>query len=124
MFWDRFYSLCMENNTTPNAVRLELGLSSSATTKWKRGSVPEGDTITRIAGRFGVTVGYLLGHTDARTNDKAPTGEPAGAGLTELDMRLLEIFRGLSAEDQGRMLERAEMLAEQNREQGLSFDSG
>lgn len=40
MFWDRFYSLCLEAGTKPNPVCAELGLSSATATHWKNGKQP------------------------------------------------------------------------------------
>ena len=54
-----------------------------------------------------------------KEQEEPPVPESTEAQMPELDKKLLEIFRGLSDEDKGRMLERAEILAEQNREQDI-----
>lgn len=64
MFWDRFYSLCLENNTRPNPVAKALGFSSAACTKWKNGTNPSLDVVEKIAKYFNVTSDYLIGITD------------------------------------------------------------
>lgn len=70
MFWDIFVSLCNDRQTKPNTVARELGLSTAACTHWKqRGTIPNGDTLQKIAGYFGVTVDYLLGKEKSRTYD-------------------------------------------------------
>ena len=66
MFWERFVSLCAENNTKPNPVASQLGISSGAVTRWKSGSIPNSVTIHKIAEFFHVTSSYLLGETDER----------------------------------------------------------
>lgn len=64
MFWERFVSLCAENNTKPNPVASQLGISSGAVTKWKAGTIPSSVTVHKIADYFHVSVDYLLGKTD------------------------------------------------------------
>lgn len=61
MFYDKFKSLCAEKGVSCNRAALEIGLSNATPTTWKkRGLTPKGDTLTKIAEYFGVSVGYLL----------------------------------------------------------------
>ena len=39
----------------------EIGLNNSSTSYWKKGSIPKGETLSKLAAYFGVPVGYLLG---------------------------------------------------------------
>lgn len=65
MFYDIFAQICRDNGTTPNAVCLELGLSNSTATYWKKsGKTPKRETLEKIAARFGVPVNYLLGRME------------------------------------------------------------
>lgn len=64
MFWDRFYQLCIKQDTKPNPVAKDLGISSGVLTKWKSGGIPNGETLTKIADYLNVSVDYLLGRTD------------------------------------------------------------
>lgn len=61
MFWDRFVELCTERGKSPTAVVLELGLSRSSVTNWKRGGIPNNVAIKKIADYFCVTINYLIG---------------------------------------------------------------
>lgn len=61
MFWDSFYSLCLESGKTPNKVAKELHIPSGSITAWKKGSVPHPKTIQKIANYFDTTVEKLLG---------------------------------------------------------------
>lgn len=66
MFWERFYNLCLEKDTKPNPVAKKIGISSGIVTKWKNeDTLPNGETLLKIADYFNVSVDYLLG----RTND-------------------------------------------------------
>lgn len=59
-FYERISELCKEKGVSMAAVAREVGLSNSATTYWKRGSIPKGDTLQKLADYFGVSVDYLL----------------------------------------------------------------
>ncbi len=80
MFWERFYELCLNLGTRPNPVGKELGISSGVITKWKNGSVPNGDTLAKIADYLNCSVDYLLGRTNNPTpvNDNSPIASVIG----------------------------------------------
>lgn len=61
MFYDRFIELCNKKGVKPTPVVVELGLSSSNASQWKKGSTPRPDILQKIADYFDVTVGYLVG---------------------------------------------------------------
>lgn len=61
MFYDRFVEMCKIKRMSPAAVARDIGLSNSSTTTWKRGSIPKGDTLQKLADYFEVSVDYLLG---------------------------------------------------------------
>ena len=66
-FWNQMQNLCKEKNTTPTAVTKLLGLSTSMTTQWKNGRIPNGKTLSKIAEYFNVTTDYLLGKESTST---------------------------------------------------------
>lgn len=51
----------------------ELGLSTSKGTAWKKGSIPTGDIVAKIAEYFGVSTDYLL--TGEETTNEKENGE-------------------------------------------------
>lgn len=63
-FWDIFYDLCSRNNIKPNPLGKKLGFSSGTMTLWKNGTIPNGETLKKIADYFNCSVDYLLGRTD------------------------------------------------------------
>ena len=69
MFFDRFKQLCDEKGISIYKAATEIGLNRAAANKWKAGSIPNGQTITRLADYFGVTNDYLLG----KETKKAPS---------------------------------------------------
>lgn len=82
MFFDMFKSLCDQRKVSCKKAAEEMGLSNSITTKWKKtGATPSGDTLSKIAEYFGVTVDYLLGN-DTKKEPTTNSGE-----LTEKDKK-------------------------------------
>lgn len=64
MFWDNFTNLCNINNTSPNAVAKSIGASNATCTKWKNGSIPNGETLFKLADYFNCSIDYLLGRAE------------------------------------------------------------
>ena len=74
MFWERFYNLCIDNGTKPNAVAKQLGFSSAVCTQWKqRGTTPKIEYLQKIAAYFGVSVDYLAGGSQLSEAEPLPT---------------------------------------------------
>ena len=62
MFYDLFCSLCEQKGVSPTRAALDIGLSKSTPTTWKKkGTTPQAAQLQKIADYFGVTVDYLLG---------------------------------------------------------------
>jgi transcriptional regulator with XRE-family HTH domain len=101
MFWERFYSLCIENNTKPNPVARELGIASGTLTQWKNGTVPSSKIVETISDYFNVSVDYLLGKTDIKNKPTVKNGEP----MSDEDVEILKLFRELSPDERARHIE-------------------
>lgn len=69
MFWERFYNLCIQNNSKPNPIGQEIGISSATITKWSKGTLPNSETLMKIADYFNVSTDYLLGRTEMQLGD-------------------------------------------------------
>jgi len=120
MFWERFYSLCLERGVKPNQIREDIGLSSTgAITKWKKdGIIPSQARLKAIACYFGVSVDYLTGHTEDRHPPAPPgtkkTPAPEGEGEGYMDWskmpELYDAARWLSLEDLQSLLRHAQAL--------------
>lgn len=86
MFYDRFKALCEAKGVSCKKAVIDIGLSNSIATKWKKtGATPNGETLMKIAAYFGISVEELLG------NEKKPA--PIGSEPLSLDY-----LRTLSAE--------------------------
>lgn len=108
MFYDTFTNLCAENNVTPNKVLVDCSISRTSVAKWKKGAVPNGATLEKLADYFGVSVDYLLGIDETK---KAPA-EDGGrmVDLDEFSFGFFETFNGLTEENQMKLKELAEMF--------------
>lgn len=60
MFWDNFARLCEEKGMKPTPAAAEMGFPSASVVKWKKGTIPRGTTLQKIADYFNVTVNDLL----------------------------------------------------------------
>ena len=57
--------MCISRGIKPNPVAKEIGVSSGIITKWKsEGTLPNGETLIKIADYLDCSVDYLLGRTD------------------------------------------------------------
>ena len=110
MFYKQFDALCKEHGTTPTKfVTTELKLSSSKITAWKNGSIPKYEILKAIADYFQVTVGYLFDG-----GEKSSSTE-----LTENEREIVKIFKDLTETQQGKIIARAQIMAEQNEAEHL-----
>lgn len=65
IFLQRVLSLASEMNITKNKLLTDIGLNKNSFVDWeKRGTVPGGDAVIKIADYFHVSTDYLLGRTD------------------------------------------------------------
>lgn len=62
MFYDVYCALCKSKGISLSRAADEIGLSNSTVTKWKKtGATPSGDTLSKVAAYFGVSVDDLIG---------------------------------------------------------------
>lgn len=99
-FYDRYEQLCAEHDMKPqNPKMFEItGVSTGAISGWKKGSLPKGDVLCRLATYFDVTTDYLLGLSEVRNAQTIPI-------LTEQERLLLSAFRAVGAEGQFRIIQ-------------------
>ena len=60
VFYDVFLALCHTHRVGPILTLKKLGISPSATWRWKQGSLASAEHLCRIAIFFNVSVDYLL----------------------------------------------------------------
>ena len=99
MFWDVFYNLCIANHTTPNAVCKQLDFSNATSTSWKKNAtLPNGETLLKLADYFDCSIDYLLDRPLPCMQDD------------HIKKELLMYYDKLSEEGKARLLQYAEDL--------------
>lgn len=93
MFYDNYLRLCNTIKKKPSTVAVELGLSKSLVSRWKRGGGISDATAQKVADYFGVTVEELTG--EDQKEKPAPEGE-----LTEEEMQYILALRRADANSQ------------------------
>lgn len=88
MFFDTFFELCKRDGVTPNKALVDCEISRTSVAKWKKGAVPNGSTLAKIADYFCVTTDYLLG----TETEKAPT--PEGERKPDIAQAKIALFGG------------------------------
>lgn len=69
MFYEVLERLCKEHGTTPSAVCVKIGYSKATSSYWKQSQrTPKREALDRIAEYFGVSVDYLLGKENTKSN--------------------------------------------------------
>lgn len=110
MFYDLFCDLCKEKGVSVTKATVDIGLSRTIGTKWKKtGATPNGETLNKIAAYFGVSADYLLG----TETEKTPT--PEGRRIDDGEI-MAAFFRGadptLTEEEMGALWEDARSYME------------
>lgn len=68
---DRINELCKEKGITRRKMETEAGLSTGSTSKWKNGFRPNNSSLQKLSAYFGVSVSYLVGESEFRTEQEA-----------------------------------------------------
>ena len=93
MFWDIYKNLCDEKKIAPTAAGIAIGVTNAAVSKWKKGAVPNGATLQKIADYFNVSVAYLMGEDEADLREKAETNRETILRITEsAEENLMQLF--------------------------------
>ena len=101
MFWDNFYRICKEHETSPSAVCREIGLSPNRSTHWKsNGTLPKEDELEALASALNCRVSEFFVDNVTRYKSEIAALERAYAasGESELDVNeheLITIYRKL-----------------------------
>ena len=93
MFWENYVRLCSDKNISPSAAGAAIGVTYAAVSKWKKGAIPNGSTLQKIADYFNVSVAYLLGEDETELREKAETNRETILRITEsAEENLMHLF--------------------------------
>ena len=110
MFYDIYKALCEQRGVSLSRAAAEIGLSNATVTKWKKtGAAPGGDTLTKVAAYFGVSVDKLLG---------VETPPAASLGLDDFTYALYSEPQTLTEENKQKLLEMARFFRQQQEKEG------
>ena len=100
-FIDQLKKICEDASISMDVLARSAGVSSSAVTKWRNGSLPRMSTLRAIADRYGVTVDWLLSDDPlpSKWDSKKETSEYGTLSSTE--KQLIDMYRELP--EMGRM---------------------
>lgn len=59
-FYERLRETCKERGTTVTNMLSKLGIATGSTGNWKRGSLPNGDILIKIADYLNTSIDYIL----------------------------------------------------------------
>lgn len=108
MFYDKFSELCKKKGVSCKRAAIEIGLSNSISAKWKRtGATPNGDTLSKLAAYFGVSVSHLLGEEEQK---ETPASEEEIL-RNEREKQFAELYEKLTPEQQEFVLAQLRGLA-------------
>lgn len=66
-FYERFVSLCEQNNIKPSRAAEDCGINRSNVSNWKNnGCTPRGAALQKIADYFNVSTDFLLGNSEQK----------------------------------------------------------
>lgn len=69
VFYEQLLKRCNELGLGPTRLIEGLGMSSGNLSKWKNGTIPNGEVLKAIAHKLDCTVDYLLGNDEKAIDD-------------------------------------------------------
>jgi transcriptional regulator with XRE-family HTH domain len=112
MFLDVLNKLINEKGITKNKMLTDLHLGKNSFINWsERGTIPNGETLTKIASYFGVTVDHLLANPEINKSPSAKTESDKKDAIKEINELLIN--RPIEEQDRALQVLKA-MLAERN----------
>ena len=79
-FYERLRALCRERHTSITTMLIELDMSTGCSANWKKGQLPKGEILIKIADYLDTSIDYMV------------TGEYR-CDLDEYEKKLVTVFR-------------------------------
>lgn len=70
MFFEQLNIICNQRNIKLTPLLTKIGVSKGNINSWKKGNIPSGDILLKLANELDVSVDYLLGRTDNPNSHK------------------------------------------------------
>ncbi len=110
MFYDNFLTLCKQKGEKPTPLLKKLGLSPGNLNKWQNGASVNSDILQKLSIHFGVSIDRLVNGTDDTL-------------ATEDEKELLNYYKELDNYEKGRIIGKAEELAEAARRRKAELEA-
>lgn len=101
--YKRLQEICKSKGTNVTALCKEVTGNSGNLATWKKGYM-RSDYLDKAADILGLSTDYILGRTEKSSSSE----------LTENELEMLQVFKELTPTQQGKLIERAKMMNEQN----------
>lgn len=102
---NRIKELRAEKNIFQSKLASLLKVRQNTISNWETGrSEPDQDALREMSKIFGVSIDYILGNTDI----KSPLTSEDISGLTEKQIKILEMMDKLPEQDQDELIQQAE----------------
>ena len=113
---NRIKELRVENELLQSDLASRLKVRQNTVSNWETGrSEPDQDALRELSRIFDVSIDYILGNTDI----KKPLTSEDMSGLTEKQIRILQMMDQMTPEQQDEMVRQAEyQLWSQQRQKG------
>ena len=113
---NRIKELRVENELLQSDLASRLKVRQNTVSNWETGrSEPDQDALREMSKIFDVSIDYILGNTDI----KKPLTSEDMSGLTEKQIRILQMMDQMTPEQQDEMVRQAEyQLWSQQRQKG------
>jgi transcriptional regulator with XRE-family HTH domain len=93
-FTENILALLEQKGISKNKMLKDLGMGTGTFATWqKRGTIPNGETLLKIASYFNVSIDYLLGNEQ---KEKPATDSDR---LTEEEKKIIDLLRKVPEED-------------------------
>lgn len=103
MFYTIYETLCQRKGVSKSRAAADMGLSNSTVTKWKKtGATPNGETLSRVAAYFGVSMDELVENT-----------APQELAMDSFTYALHSEMQELTPENREKLLEMARFFRQQ-----------
>ena len=110
-FTDRIISLIDKRGITKNKLLVDLKLSKNSFVNWQeRGTIPSGETLSKIAAYFNVTTDYLLG------NEQKNKPSAEAESLSDIENEILRIYHSLPEDKKQAFMTVARSLKSQSKD--------
>lgn len=115
MFYDNLKQVCDSKKLKITPIVEECGGAKGSISNWKKGAAPNSDIVAKLSVRLNVSTDFLI-----FGEEKSPSAEQtAKEQLAPDEQELLDNYRKLSEHDKGKVIGKAETLAELVSEQQL-----